>query len=85
MTDFPVNASTRSSASRRLFEKLSRTMTSWPVSSNCKTVWVALTETIGAPFGRETDALNAYAFYNGGFFVIQDDKVHAIDWTNTQT
>ncbi|TCI29652.1 hypothetical protein EVJ33_08335 [Exiguobacterium sp. SL-10] len=45
----------------------------------------ALTETIGAPFGRETDALNAYAFYNGGFFVIQDDKVHAIDWTNTQT
>ncbi|MGY0204423.1 hypothetical protein ACW7EJ_13180, partial [Acinetobacter soli] len=39
----------------------------------------ALTETIGAPFGRETDALNAYAFYNGGFFVIQDDKVHAID------
>lgn len=44
-----------------------------------------LTETIGAPYGRETDALNAYAFYNGGFFVIQDDKVHAIDWTNTQT
>ncbi|WP_214802073.1 hypothetical protein [Exiguobacterium sp. s194] len=46
---------------------------------------VALTETIGAPYGRETDALNAYAFYNGGFFVIQQDKVHAIDWTNTQT
>lgn len=45
----------------------------------------ALTETIGAPYGRETDALNAYAFYNGGFFVIQQDKVHAIDWTNTQT
>lgn len=45
----------------------------------------ALTETIGAPYGRETDALNAYAFYNGGFFVIQKDKVHAIDWTNTQT
>jgi hypothetical protein len=45
----------------------------------------ALTETIGAPYGRETDALNAYTFYNGGFFVIQDDKVHAIDWTNTQT
>ncbi|WP_404284487.1 hypothetical protein [Exiguobacterium aurantiacum] len=45
----------------------------------------ALTETMGAPYGRETDALNAYAFYNGGFFVIQDDKVHAIDWTNTQT
>ncbi|TCI36225.1 hypothetical protein EVJ29_06935 [Exiguobacterium sp. SH4S7] len=44
----------------------------------------ALTETIGAPYGRETDALNAYAFYNGGFFVIQDDQVHAIDWTNTQ-
>lgn len=44
-----------------------------------------LTETIGAPYGRETDALNAYAFYNGGFFVIQQDKVHAIDWTNTQT
>lgn len=45
----------------------------------------ALTETIGAPYGRETDALNTYAFYNGGFFVIQQDKVHAIDWTNTQT
>lgn len=45
----------------------------------------ALTETIGAPYGRETDALNAYTFYNGGFFVIQQDKVHAIDWTNTQT
>lgn len=45
----------------------------------------ALTETIGAPSGRETDALNAYAFYNGGFFVIQQDQVHAIDWTNTQT
>ncbi|WP_214835597.1 hypothetical protein [Exiguobacterium sp. s36] len=45
----------------------------------------ALTETIGAPYGRETDALNAYAFYNDGFFVIQQDKVHAIDWTNTQT
>ncbi|WP_233004661.1 hypothetical protein [Exiguobacterium aurantiacum] len=45
----------------------------------------ALTETIGAPYGRETDALNAYAFYSGGFFVIQQDKVHAIDWTNTQT
>lgn len=45
----------------------------------------ALTETIGAPYARETDALNAYAFYNGGFFVIQQDKVHAIDWTNTQT
>ncbi|WP_214828587.1 hypothetical protein [Exiguobacterium sp. s26] len=45
----------------------------------------ALTETIGTPYGRETDALNAYAFYNGGFFVIQQDKVHAIDWTNTQT
>ncbi|MGE9213543.1 hypothetical protein [Exiguobacterium aurantiacum] len=45
----------------------------------------ALTETIGAPYSRETDALNAYAFYNGGFFVIQQDKVHAIDWTNTQT
>ncbi|WP_214891630.1 hypothetical protein [Exiguobacterium sp. s142] len=44
----------------------------------------ALTETLGAPYGRETDALNAYAFYNGGFFVIQDDQVHAIDWTNTQ-
>ncbi|WP_214708983.1 MULTISPECIES: hypothetical protein [unclassified Exiguobacterium] len=45
----------------------------------------ALTETIGVPYGRETDALNAYAFYNDGFFVIQQDKVHAIDWTNTQT
>ncbi|WP_404354080.1 hypothetical protein [Exiguobacterium aurantiacum] len=45
----------------------------------------ALTETLGAPYGRETDALNAYAFYNGGFFVIQQDKVHSIDWTNTQT
>lgn len=45
----------------------------------------ALTETIGAPYGRETDALNAYVFYNGGFFVIQQNKVHAIDWTNTQT
>lgn len=45
----------------------------------------ALTETIGAPYARETDALNAYAFYNGGFFVIQADRVHAIDWTNTET
>lgn len=43
----------------------------------------ALTASIGEPYARETDALNAYAFYSGGFVVIQDDRVHAVDWTNT--
>ncbi|WP_034818040.1 hypothetical protein [Exiguobacterium alkaliphilum] len=42
-----------------------------------------LYDAIGQPFGEERDALNLYAFYSGVFFVIQDETVHAIDWTNT--
>ncbi|TCI25126.1 hypothetical protein EVJ32_11530 [Exiguobacterium sp. SH5S4] len=44
-----------------------------------------LYEVLGQPYGRDDDALNDYAFYNGIFFVIQDEAVHAIDWTNTPT
>lgn len=43
----------------------------------------ALTQTVGSPNGEESDALNRYTFYNGGFFTIQNDQVHAIDWMNT--
>ncbi|QUE87187.1 hypothetical protein [Exiguobacterium alkaliphilum] len=44
-----------------------------------------LYELLGQPFGRDADALNDYSFYTGIFFVIQDEAVHAIDWTNTPT
>lgn len=44
-----------------------------------------LYEQLGQPYGGDKDALNDYAFYNGVFFVIQDEAVHAIDWTNTPT
>ena len=90
----PLNAVTKEWPTRELTDS---TLLDW-VNTNLDNVWLgesvtdfftmneaALTETIGAPYGRETDALNEYVFYNGGFFVIQQDKVHAIDWTNTQT
>ena len=90
----PLDAVTKEWPTRELTDSA---LLDW-VNTNLDNVWLgesvtdfftmneaALTETIGAPYGRETDALNAYAFYNGGFFVIQQDKVHAIDWTNTQT
>jgi hypothetical protein len=90
----PLDAVTTDWPTRNLMDS---TLLDW-VNTNLNNDWLgeaipdfftmneaALTETIGAPYGRETDALNAYAFYNGGFFVIQQDKVHAIDWTNTQT
>lgn len=90
----PLDAVTKEWPTRELMDSA---LLDW-VNTNLDNVWLgesvtdfftmneaALTETIGAPYGRETDALNAYAFYNGGFFVIQQDKVHAIDWTNTQT
>lgn len=44
-----------------------------------------LYESLGQPYGRDEDALNDYVFYSGIFFVIQDEAVHAIDWTNTGT
>ncbi|WP_396128579.1 hypothetical protein [Exiguobacterium mexicanum] len=90
----PLDAVTKEWPTRELTDS---TLLDW-VNTNLDNDWLGesipdffamneagLTETIGAPYGRETDALNAYAFYNGGFFVIQQDKVHAIDWTNTQT
>ncbi|MCT4781623.1 MULTISPECIES: hypothetical protein [Exiguobacterium] len=42
-----------------------------------------LYDTIGNPYGEERDSLNTYAFYNGLFFTIQNEQIHAIDWTNT--
>ncbi len=42
-----------------------------------------LLDTLGEPMSTDGDVLNEYLFYPNGFFIVQQETIVAIDWTNT--
>ncbi|WP_114571723.1 hypothetical protein [Exiguobacterium flavidum] len=63
-------------------ERLDTSWTDVPVESWFGKSKAELAESLGAPGKELKDSLHTYLFYGNHFFILKDDKVIAIDWTN---
>jgi len=63
-------------------ERLDTAWTDVPFESWFGKSKAELTESLGAPGKELQDSLHTYLFYGDHFFILEDDKTIAIDWTN---